>query len=54
MGWLELRGWLAELRRSKERAAGRDRTDPDSWQGYESDGWWAEQRRKHDQMRGRG
>lgn len=53
MGWRELRHWLRECNRARAAEAGRDKTDPDSWDGYESDSWWAQQREKHRQMRGR-
>jgi hypothetical protein len=53
MGWRELRSWLRELNRAVTAEQGRDKTGPDSWAGYEQDGWWAEQRRKQDQIRGR-
>lgn len=53
MGWRELRHWLQELNRAVAAESGQDKTDPDSWQGYESDAWWQEQREKHRQLRGR-
>jgi hypothetical protein len=46
MGWRELRCWLRECNRSRDAEAGRDKTDPDSWDGYANDRWWAEQREK--------
>jgi hypothetical protein len=53
MGWLELLGHLRRLKDVREREAGRDKTDPDSWDGAGNDSWWAEQRAKADRMRGR-
>lgn len=53
MGWLEFQGHLAAHGRLCARKAGRDRTDPDSWQGYEQDSWWEGQRREADRLRGR-
>jgi hypothetical protein len=53
MGWRELQRWLVELNRARKAEAGQTVTDPDSWDGYETDAWWAEQRQKQNQMRGR-
>lgn len=53
MGWLEFQGHLAALNRLRLQKASRDRTDPDSWEGHGQDSWWAEQRRKADELRGR-
>lgn len=52
MGWRELRAWMVVLNKQRAAEAGRDRTDPDSWDGYENDPWWAEQRHKRDEIRG--
>jgi len=46
MGWRELRTWLKQMRRQKERAAGVGTTSPDSWRNQETDPWWAAQREK--------
>lgn len=46
MGWRELRAWLREMRRALKEERGLAQTAPDSWDGYEQDGWWAEQRQK--------
>lgn len=53
MGWRELRAWLRERNRQVELANRARTTDPDSWSGYDADGWWAEQERKREQIRGR-
>ncbi len=53
MGWRQFRAWLRECNRAREAEAGRAQTDPDSWDGYENDRWWAERRAQHQQMRGR-
>jgi len=53
MGWIELRGWLREMNRSRLVDAKQYQADPDSWDGAENDSFWAEQRAKQDRMRGR-
>ncbi len=52
MGWRQFRGWLRQMRRLRDRAAGRNRTDPDSWDGYANDAFWTEQRRRRAEIRG--
>jgi len=52
MGWRELRGWLRAMNRLRREEAGRERTDPDSWEGYQNDSFWAEARERHRRMRG--
>jgi hypothetical protein len=53
MGWRELRNWLRELNRAVAAERGDAKTAPDSWDGYENDAWFAQQREKHRQLRGR-
>lgn len=53
MGWRELQHRLVELNRARKAEAGQGRTEPDSWAGAENDSWWAEQRQKQNEMRGR-
>lgn len=52
MGWRELRGWMRELNRQRAVEAGRDRTSPDSWDGYERDAWWQAMREERRRQRG--
>lgn len=54
MGWREFRAWVRVLNRQLRQEHKQDTTEPDSWAGSEHDGWWEEQRRKRDRMRGRG
>jgi len=52
MGWREFQAWRRERMRSVRAHERLERTAPDSWAGYQADGWWAEQRQKADRMRG--
>lgn len=52
LGWRELRAWIRAMAKLREAETGRGVTEPDSWQGYENDGWWTAQREKHRQLRG--
>jgi hypothetical protein len=53
MGFNALIAWRKEMvRQLRTRAEGR-MTDPDSWDGYEADPWWREQREKRDRELGR-
>lgn len=53
MGWREFRAWLRERNRSIKRQTQRNKSAPESWANRDSDGWWAEQDRLREQMRGR-
>lgn len=53
MGWREFWAWVRECRELREAKARAHTADPESWDGAENDGWWAEARAKRDRMRGR-
>lgn len=53
MGWREFRAWLREMNRASDAEQGRGVSDPDSWEGSQADPFWAEQREKQRQIRGR-
>jgi hypothetical protein len=46
MGWGQLLAWRRELSRSVTARNRANVTDPDSWDGVESDGWWQQARAK--------
>jgi hypothetical protein len=54
MGWREFKAWLRERRQLVERQNQAHTSDPNTWAGAERDGWWAQQRAKREQIRGRG
>lgn len=52
MGWRRFRAHLEHLNRKRAAQARAGTTEPDSWDGYESDAWWAEQKEKRARERG--
>lgn len=52
MGWRQFKGWLRQLNRIHAKEAGRNKTDPNSWDGEYEDAWWAEQRAERKRLRG--